>query len=89
MSSEVLDQGGSLPRTERGFRTLRVRLMKSSFMTCTLAHRNLDSHSPEMRTLAVCRRGRYYGRRGLVPLLRWARVLFEGLVYLARVRLVV
>src|SRR3712207_8700023 len=49
--------------------TSRVRLMKSSFMTCTLAHRNLDSLSPEMRTLAVCRRGRDYGRRNLVSLL--------------------
>ncbi len=66
-----------------------MRLMKSPFMTCTLAPRNLDSHSPEMCTLAVCRRGRYHGRRDFVPLLRRAPVLFEGLVHLARVRLVV
>jgi hypothetical protein len=53
MSSEVLDQGGSLPHGERGFRTLRMRLTKSSCSACTLALANLDSHSPEMRARAI------------------------------------
>jgi hypothetical protein len=53
-----------------------------------------DPHSrlaagPRGRTLPVCRWGRDHGRRDLVPLLRLARVLFERLLYLARVRLIV
>src|SRR5215203_2963409 len=43
----------------------------------------------EAAPLAARRWSRYHGRRDLVPLFRRARIIFECLVYLARVCLVV